>query len=225
MRIASSPRSRLTSSRGRIWARSSAWSRRAAGSATRANYDSMSLADDLLAFVAEQRRCGLRNGGVEGGWVRMRCELRRSASAAGRRGRADPYFQMKSQAGGSAREAIRQSQEIAVAAPRTISAQRTRQRTFEMTKVCSVVTCFEGPSTLRTLRSGGKFPTVRTCSATASRGASDPIVMTCSPAGVTPCVKLTCGTKRKSCGACPCRISIRRAATRRSGSSACGSRR
>jgi hypothetical protein len=162
---------------------------------------------------------------VEGGWVRMRCELRRSASAAGRRGRADPYFQMKSQAGGSAREAIRQSQEIAVAAPRTISAQRTRQRTFEMTKVCSVVTCFEGPSTLRTLRSGGKFPTVRTCSATASRGASDPIVMTCSPAGVTPCVKLTCGTKRKSCGACPCRISIRRAATRRSGSSACGSRR
>jgi len=30
--------------------------------------------DDLAAFVAEHRWCGLLDGGVEGGWVRMRCE-------------------------------------------------------------------------------------------------------------------------------------------------------
>lgn len=34
----------------------------------------MGLANDLLAFVAEHCRCGLLDGGVEGGWVRMRCE-------------------------------------------------------------------------------------------------------------------------------------------------------
>jgi hypothetical protein len=34
----------------------------------------MRLADDLLAFVAEHRRCGWLDGGVEGGWVRLTCE-------------------------------------------------------------------------------------------------------------------------------------------------------
>jgi len=32
------------------------------------------LIDDLAAFLAEHRRCGMLDGGVEGGWVRMRCE-------------------------------------------------------------------------------------------------------------------------------------------------------
>jgi len=32
------------------------------------------LVDDLAAFVQEHRHCGLLDGGVEGGWVRLSCE-------------------------------------------------------------------------------------------------------------------------------------------------------
>jgi hypothetical protein len=31
------------------------------------------LVDDLAAFLAEHRRCGGMEGGVEGRWVRLRC--------------------------------------------------------------------------------------------------------------------------------------------------------
>ena len=34
----------------------------------------MGLVDDLAAFLAEHRRCEGLRGGVEGDWVRLRCE-------------------------------------------------------------------------------------------------------------------------------------------------------
>lgn len=32
------------------------------------------LLEDLIAFTAEHRRCGMLHASVEGGWVRMRCD-------------------------------------------------------------------------------------------------------------------------------------------------------